>query len=77
MERKKSVIKYLGYGQDYWHISEPHIKTCKVQFSQWFKGVFMECNKRRSCWWNPPWDAIVAYPERFDKFTVRYFDKAL
>lgn len=77
--KKKHVLKYIDFGQDYWEIAEHHIKTRKIRFSRDPKmalTVITECD-RRSCWDDPSSDATDIDPESFVKITVWHLDEVL
>ena len=77
--KKKHVLKYIDFGQDYWEIAEHHIKTWKIRFSRDPKmvlTVITECD-RRSCWDDPSSDATDIDPESFVKITVWHLDEVL
>lgn len=77
--KKKHVLRYIDFGQDYWEIAEHHIKTRKIRFSRDPKmalTVITECD-RRSCWDDPSSDATDIDPESFVKITVWHLDEVL
>ena len=77
--KKKHVLKYIDFGQDYWEIAEHLIKTRKIRFSRDPKmalTVITECD-RRSCWDDPSSDATDIDPESFVKITVWHLDEVL
>ena len=79
MVKKKHVLKYIDFGQDYWEIAEHHIKTWKIRFSRDPKmvlTVITECD-RRSCWDDPSSDATDVDPESFVKFIAWHLDEVL
>ena len=76
--KKKHVLKYIDFGQDYW-IAEHHIETWKIRFSRDPKmvlTVITEC-ERRSCWDDPSSDATDVDPESFVKFIAWHLDEVL